>query len=149
MAASVPVMAELCIRVENKVNATSLYLDVQCLKLGDVVAIQPDGWSWGTSDLTSPMYRILALPGLAPEDLSAYLAPEPELDPLHPSRTLQRRAFRFDFVAYGLLQSPLFRSRFADDRRAIAILQPPDATLPTALAAKVARIRVIDPGVIG
>ncbi len=89
-------MAELLVRVVDKVNRDSIYLDVACTKRGDVIAICVDGWQWGKEELANPDWRIVRLPGVDPEDLSGLLAPERDVDPKNPSKTLQRRAFKLD-----------------------------------------------------
>ncbi len=88
-------MAELLVRVVDKVHA-DFYLNCACTKRGDVIAVQPDGWAWGTGELEHPEWRIIALPGVDPSDLSGLLAPELDVNPKHPSKTLQRRAFKLD-----------------------------------------------------
>ena len=88
-------MAEFLIRVIDKIN-TDPYLDCKCLKAGDVIAVQPGGWAWGSSELSTPAWRIILAPGITVSQATAFLGPELPVDPLHPSRMLQRRAFVLD-----------------------------------------------------
>ena len=89
-------MAEVLLRVVDKVNPNSVYLDAQCLKRGDVVVVCPDGWNWGTEELSNPHWRILKLPNIPVEQMQQFLSEEPETDPANPSRTRQRRGFKFN-----------------------------------------------------
>lgn len=110
-------MAEILVRVRDKVNA-DFYLNCKCTKRGDVIEAKPDGWDWGVRERTSPNYRIIALPNVSLPDAQAMLAPEVDTDLNNPSRTLQRRAFRFDLDTPTL---PTTLDRFlADDTRAQA-----------------------------
>ena len=93
-------MAEIIVRVINKVNK-DFYLNCKCTKRGDVISVCPDGWSWGSAELTSPEYRILVFPNLTVDDVSPLTVPEKDIDPKNPSKTLQKRAFKLD------LDSPL------------------------------------------
>lgn len=88
-------MAELLIRVVDKSNDDP-YLDVQCLKRGDVVVICEDGHEWSQAELTNPEWRILKVPGVTLVQAEAFLGPEVDEDPTQPSRVLQRRAFKVD-----------------------------------------------------
>lgn len=113
-------MAELLIRVTDKINP-DFYLNCQCTKRGDVIDVRPDGWPWGTLDQTQPFWRILKVPALSVSEAAALLAPELDTDPLHPSRTLQRRAFKWDFdaaAALGVVLPPSLVAYLADDTRA-------------------------------
>lgn len=88
---------ELLVQVTDKVNA-DFYLNCQCPKAGDVIAACPDGWVWGTQELANPDWRILVVPDLSPQDASTLTVPEKPVDPLHPSATLQYRAFFIDLT---------------------------------------------------
>lgn len=103
------IMAELYIRTEDKVNP-DLYLDVMCYKRGDVVSIVDDNWHWGESELNNAVHTIIKAPLVHKDDLNAFLEPEPSLDPVNISRTLQRRAFRFDLNNYNLQGNPILNS---------------------------------------
>ncbi len=91
-------MCEMLVRVVDKVNDDP-YLDVQCTKRGDVIAIQPDGWVWGREELRNPDWRIVKVPGVSVTQAAAFLGPELNTDPANPSRMLRRRAFRLDVDA--------------------------------------------------
>lgn len=89
-------MAELLVRVVDKVNPNDPYLDAKCTKRGDVICVQPDGWVWGREEQTNPEWRIVRVPGLSVTQCLGFLAPEIDIDPQHPSKVLQRRAFKLD-----------------------------------------------------
>jgi hypothetical protein len=89
-------MCELLVRVVDKTNATDPYADAACTKRGDVITAQPDGWVWGVQEQIDPQYRIVKVPGVSVQDVASLLVPEPDLDPLNPSRMLQARLFRLD-----------------------------------------------------
>lgn len=95
-------MCEMLVRVVDKVN-TDPYLNAQCTKRGDVIAIQPDGWAWSHLELSSSQWRIIKVPGITVLEASAFLAPEVNIDPQNPSRVLQRRAFKLDVDALGAM----------------------------------------------
>lgn len=88
-------MAELLVRVVDK-RGTNLYLDCQCTKRGDVIVAQPDGWPWGKEEVSNPDWRIIKIPGAAPESFASLLQPELAPDPRNPPRTLQRRWYHLD-----------------------------------------------------
>src|SRR4051812_41436296 len=92
-------MAELLVRTVDKVNKADIYSDCKLTKRGDVICVQPDGWTWGMDEIAAPFYQIVRLPGVAPDVLSALLQSEIDTDPKHPSRTLQARGFKFDLDA--------------------------------------------------
>lgn len=92
-------MAEMIVRMADKVNRESPYLDVKCTKRGDVIAICEDGWPWSKAELTNPDWTLVKVTGVLASDLSAYLAAEPG-DP-KVNQMLQRRAFYFDLDAYA------------------------------------------------
>lgn len=60
-------MAELLIRIVDKVNPDNAAQNQLCFKAGDILHVAPDGWTWGTEELSNPEWRILKLPGMAPE----------------------------------------------------------------------------------
>lgn len=91
-------MCELLVRVVDKVNS-DFYLNCQCTKRGDVIVVQEDGWKWGKEELSNPDWRIISMPGIPVSQVLGLLAPELPIDPKNPSRTLQRRAFKFDIDA--------------------------------------------------
>jgi hypothetical protein len=91
-------MAELLVRVVDKVNKASARLDAQCTKRGDVIAVQPDGWTWGKQELVNPEWRILCVPGLTVNEASPWLAPQLPEAP-DDTRPLYRRAFHLDLQA--------------------------------------------------
>lgn len=68
-------MAELLVRVVDKVGATP-ESDAHCTKAGDVIAVKPDGWSWGNEERANPDWVILQLPGVPVESLRTMLEEE-------------------------------------------------------------------------
>lgn len=138
-------MAELLLRVVDKVNP-DFYQNCKCTKRGDVIVIRPNGWTWGTQELTDPNYRIVKLPNISEAFLSPFLAQEPETDPQHPSRTLQRRWYRFD-LASGLLPQP-FINYLNDAERKSAFFSSNFSEAQVA-ALRVQKAPVVDPIILG
>lgn len=96
-------MAELLIRVVDKVNPRSIYKDVGCMKAGSVVCIQPDGWGWSAyEDGGNPAWIVKKWPRIRPDQLSGLLVPEP--GDREVQKTLQRRAFVLDLTAVDALR---------------------------------------------
>jgi hypothetical protein len=67
-------MAEILLRVVDRVNTESAVKDRQCTKAGDVIVIKPDGWPWGTKELINPDWRIVKLVGVDPKSIEDFLA---------------------------------------------------------------------------
>lgn len=67
-------MAEILLRVVDKINPAGGALDRMCMKAGDVVHLAPDGWTWGTAELVNPEWRIVKIPGADPATLVDMLA---------------------------------------------------------------------------
>ena len=61
-------MAAILVRIrdrdgfDNKTNGL-------CMRPGDVIAVCPDDWSWGSEELVNPDWCILKMPGVDPESL--------------------------------------------------------------------------------
>jgi hypothetical protein len=102
-------MAEMLVRIVDKVNPDSKVLDARCLKRGMVVTIQPDGWEWSDAERKAPYWQIVTVPGASVDDLSAYLAPEPGDAAVND--LLQRRAFKLDV---DIAQANAVKSRPTD-----------------------------------
>lgn len=133
-------------RVVDKVNKDSIYLDCQCTKRGDVIVACEDGHVWGKDELANPDWRIFQIPALPLSQALAFCSPELPVDPLNPSKTLQKRAFKFN------LDDPSFALQFstvlADSSRTTTKAQV--ALSDAAVAAlKVAKPPIPDPAVIG
>lgn len=137
-------MAELLVRVVDKVN-DDFYLNCKCTKRGDVIVAQPDGWLWGKEELANPDWRIFKLPDMKLADAQAMLAPELDVDPQHPSKTLQRRVFKFNLDDPSL---PVATQTLVTDatRQSEAVA---GVSAPALLALKVQKAPVADPAVIG
>lgn len=72
-------MCELLVRVVDKTHPNTI-LDARTSKAGDVIVICDDGWRWGAKERESP-FRIIAVPGEAPERFAHLLANESHLGP--------------------------------------------------------------------
>lgn len=108
-------MAEILLRVVDKVGA-DVYKNCQCLKRGDVVVVQPDGWPWGREELTNPDWRIIKLPNVTVAEMQQFLSAEPITDPAAQSRTRLRRWYYVDTA----LPTGQFRNYLNDATRASA-----------------------------
>ena len=140
-------MAEMLVRVVDKVN-TDLYLNCGCTKRADVIVVQADGWTWGLLEKTDPRYRIIRVPGYSLSAAQSYCAPELDVDPQHPSKTLQKRAFKLDIANAAWPAG--FQTWLADDTRATPIFVAVFASvLATMALLKVLKPPVVDPAVIG
>lgn len=141
-------MAEFLIRVKDKINP-DFYMDCGCTKRGDVIVVQPDGWNWGKEEKSLPFYRIIRHSGVSVSEASQFLAAELPIDPLNPSRTLKRRAFKMD-IDFASLPAGL-KNFLKDDTRATPILDITGAGVAKAalLALKVDKGLTPDPAVIG
>lgn len=139
-------MAELLIFAQDQIG-DDIYKDTKRYKRGDVVVVCEDGWSWGTEELNNPLFRIIAIPSMSVSEASQFLAPELDVDPLNPSKTLKRRAFKFDVDALGKDVSDWF----ADEKRVQPIAKAADVGLTKAdvLAVKVEKAITVDPAIIG
>jgi len=106
----------------------------------------PDNWNWGVDEKTLPFYRILKLPNVTLAQAAPYLAPEPPVDPLNPSKTLQKRVFSLN-LAHVTLPAAL-KTFIADDTRASPSYTF-NATAAQIAAVVVTKAPIADPGVIG
>lgn len=91
-------MAELLIRVVDKVNANDADANMRLLKRGDVVDVRPDGWGWSALELSSPWWCLVRVPGASVDDLAVFLSPETGPPG---SKTLRPRANSFDLSGYS------------------------------------------------
>lgn len=138
-------MAELLLRVVDKVGS-DLYRNCQCLKRGDVVVVQPDGWKWGNEELTNPDWRILKLPNVTVLQLQQFLSGEPITDSNRSSNTRLRRWYFVDLANAAITGQ--FRNYLNDATRA-------NATFTSAFsfaqfdALRKQKTAVADPQVIG
>ncbi len=143
-------MAELLVRVHDKINP-DFYLNTKCTKRGDVIDVEADGWPWGSLELSLPFFRIIKMTGFPVATARSWLAAEVDVDPLNPSKTLQRRAsfLAIDNPALIAALPPALAAYLADDTRAA-----PTFTLPlvNALAFQslvTLKAPIVDPAVIG
>lgn len=137
-------MCELLIRIRDKVNADP-YLDAKCTKRGDVIVVLEDGWGWAQGELTNPDWRILRVPAVTVGQAAAFVTPEVDTDPAHPSRVLQRRGFRINLE--GIAINGAWTAWIADDTRA-APARTLSATLAQLTALRVKKPALIDPNVL-
>jgi len=80
---------ELIVRVVDKVHPTDPVKNAQLTKRGDVIAIRPDGWNWGTQELSNPEWRIIHAPDLAQQDEDQLLESDPPAAVAGRKRTYQ------------------------------------------------------------
>lgn len=97
-------MAELLVRVVDKVNSTSQVLDSRCTKRGDVIVVMEDGWPWGNEELgVNSNYVVLKLPNASRAGLRLLEFPEGTLSPLD-----QRRGRKVEIASFPPLLAALF-----------------------------------------
>jgi len=129
-------MAEILIRVKDKINKDDFYLNLQCTKRGDVIAVCPNNHEWGSEELRSPDWRILRFPAIPEEKFHQFLSAEIDIDITQPSKTLQRRQIKFDldtldkihsdFIADDSRKDSIFISNFTElDVASKQIVKPP------------------------
>lgn len=138
-------MCELLVRVSDKVNE-DFYRNCQCTKRGDIISLCPDGWNWSTSEKTVPFWRIVKLPNVTVAQATPYLRPEIATDPLNPSKTLQKRAFKLDLSNATLPAA--FITFIQDNTRA----QPSytfNASAATIASIVVLKSPITDPAILG
>lgn len=92
-------MAELQVRITDKTNKDSPYLDAKCFKRGDVIAICEDGHKWGAGERDNGEYIIVKMPGVPVEKLELLYMDEEAGNP-KVNRLLQKRGAAFDIDAY-------------------------------------------------
>jgi hypothetical protein len=138
-------MAELLVRIADKVNS-DFYMNTKCTKRGDVIVASPDGWPWGKEELSLPFYRIFKIPALPLAEAQALCAPELDTDPAHPSRTLQRRAFRLDID--NVIIPAALKAFLLDNTRANPTFTV-NLTLAQIRSLKIVKPVIADPAIIG
>jgi hypothetical protein len=137
-------MAEIVVQIVDKVNK-DFYLNCGCYKRGDVIEIREDGFPWGKIDRSNPDWRIIKLPQYSVKDLESFRSGEKNTDPTQPSKTLQRRAFKFDIDNPNLPQD--IKSVVSDASRTME-----KTTVDSAFniyAFKVEKAKIEDPAIIG
>ena len=147
-------MAELLVRSTDSIN-DDFYLNTKCTKRGDVIVACPDGWNWGTLELTHSFWRIVLAPAMTLAQAQSFLDGEKDIDPLHPSKTLQIRAVKFNLDDPAHPQP--FKDYIADDTRVAPMIKLVEASpkvgetaLPVTaiMAAKIVKPPIVDPGII-
>ena len=111
-----------------------------------MIAVCPDGWAWSVAERTNQDWRIVKFAALTVSEASVFLSPETDIDPRQPSRTLQRRAFKFDVDS--LLLASALRTFIADTTRGTQTFRSTMSKTEVD-AVKVRRLPIIDPMVIG
>lgn len=112
-------MCELLLRVVDVVHAgdpvNDLYRNARASHRGDVIVVLPDGANWGRDGYGASCWRVLKIPAMTVNEASVLLAPERDTDPLNPSKTVQRKAFKLDVDNVALPAD--LRAYLADDNR--------------------------------
>lgn len=96
-------------------------------RLYDLIDWHPDGWRWGSQELTHPWFRILKWVGALPASLDALLSPlQPAILNGTPTTIFQFRG------SYLNMTSPLLATWWGDNARAVPSLVMPIATATVA-----------------
>ena len=146
-------MAEILIFMQDRIG-DDVPRNAKLPKRGDVVTVQADGWPWGTAELGDPMFRVVALPGVAVSTLTDLLSWEVPTDPniTIPSdltNTLQYRGFNLNLALASTLPVAA-RNFLADDTRATPILTVSAGAARNAfLALKQKKAAIANAAVIG
>ncbi len=136
-------MAELLVFMQDT-KGKDVYHTAKLPKRGDVIVVKEDGEPWGIQELESPLFQIVAYPGVPAAEFAGLLSREVSTDPV-PSNlisdmtnVLQYRGFSFaiDVVAPG-------RSGVRQKAKII----PPGK--PDVVALKIRKPAAEDPKVIG
>jgi hypothetical protein len=61
-------VCELLVRAVDKVCPKNAELDARCTKRGDVIVACRDGHPWSAAERRDPAWRIVKIPGVAPND---------------------------------------------------------------------------------
>lgn len=101
-------MAELLVFMQDT-QGKDAYHTAKLPKRGDVIVVKEDGEPWGIQELQSPLFQIVAYPGVAAKDFAAMLSREVSAEPgkgdfvSDMTNVLQYRGFSFaiDTVAPG------------------------------------------------
>lgn len=116
-------MAEMLVRVVDKVNPNDDRLNNQCLKRGDVVTVQEDGWPWSPAELAGDPWVVIKLPDVGVSKALVYLAKEVAEGPEDAERrVLRRRMYSFDLDAAAVSKEQKEITLSGNDK-ALAILQ--------------------------
>lgn len=86
-------MAELLVRVVDKIG-DDIFKDAALTKRGDVIVVCPDGWPWGSEELSNPEWRIISVPDMT--EIEANAMTTREIGDRSVQNVLQERAFKFD-----------------------------------------------------
>lgn len=135
-------MSELLVRVVDKINEDPL-LNSKCTKRGDVIVVCPDGWEWSVEERSNPNWRIIKMPDMNMDEASRLLAPELDTDPNQPSRVLQRRAFKINFILFPLrIRLSTDSSVRRDETLEVKVINTADAIM-------VEKTRLVERDIIG
>ena len=126
-------MCEILLCVHDRRTTGNVAIDSHAPKQGDVVCVQPDGWTWGVCELGQVVpgnpngnhnfFRIIKLPNVTVNQASNMLAPEVDVDPQNPSPYLQYRARYLDKSKIPPATMQALLDNWNDDGRAQGFLQ--------------------------
>jgi len=94
-------MAELLVRIVDKINSSDSYLNTQCLKRGDVVVVQENDWDWSLAELAGNPWTVIKFPDGSVSAANSYLVPVYATGPDDPTIILPR-AYYFDLDQAGI-----------------------------------------------
>ena len=95
------------------------FIDVQRLRIDEVVCVLPSTHVFSQRELTSPGWRIVLANNLTMEDGVNFMLPEVETDPQNPNPLLMRRGWKFNRNTPGITQA--FLDFLNDDTRSTPI----------------------------
>lgn len=140
-------VCELLIFTQDR-SHDDVYLDAKLLKRGAVIAVNPDGWKWGAEELSSPVFRVIRLPGIDETVGRSFMGAEQPITPPQPFEkdVLLLHQFVFD------LDHPMLPDRIkdylADDKRTVPTITV-NLKIDQLTALKKKRKSFIDPALIG
>lgn len=90
-------MAELLVKSIDATHPDPAVDRVGCYKIGDIVAVQPDGHPWGGCECL-PTFLVVRIPGLSLEDALRYTEPRVLSVTADGPEIIERRRFKLDFL---------------------------------------------------
>ena len=69
-------MCEVLLRVVDKINPDHILLDALCTKVGDVIVVVENGWSWGIEEKSNPEWKIIAIPDMSVAEALTFTEPD-------------------------------------------------------------------------
>lgn len=100
-------MAELLICVDPPAPSGNPYADAQIHQRGDVIAVKPDGYGWGSEERSMPGWAVVPVPGIPPDAFAGLIDPDPLLvgDPPAMNTRWRLRRFRVDLAALAAVRT--------------------------------------------